>query len=203
MVTLEGEAKVTLGGEPPKVPRPRLATYLDLLPAFAAAKVDTRGPPVDLGRTVTVTFPDGRTGTVPLPPLQPGLFFMAIIENAATSGGLRFGDEPADPAPRDSLLYAGRVIGRHGTWAELDFIAVGTWKPAVKKSKTMCSGNQPLELAPLEVVIYDRRKGTEVGRREFHPTKEECPELWWEPARAPVPDSEVDAWLANWLKSPR
>ena len=212
-VTLPRGTRVQVGGGAPfTLDDEALALEVDLVDALASVPVDQQAPAVTPRTALTISLPDGRRGQVHLPPITPGEGWQDAIAARVASAGLRFPDEPADPAPRDSLFYAasyygGTVYGRAGTWAQLDFVAVRRKMPAIR---TLSCPREvdgkltqvPLEIAPFAVVIHDRRTGAVVDRREFEPLDVACPVYSPDPAAAlPVSWSgdPVDAWLAAWL----
>jgi hypothetical protein len=170
----------------------------------------------DSGLTLTISFPDGRTGSAKVPPVN-FKFGLSDFLKKAEHGPVMFGKEGDDPKKTDSLLYPVamdvKVVGRAGKLSEVDYIALANLSGDAKSTKT-CGGYHDndgkampditLNLKETEVVIYDRRTGDVVQKKTF-PPDDECPMFTFQQADqnstdSSIPEEQVEAWLKTQVK---
>jgi hypothetical protein len=171
-----GEAEATIGAGGSTLLR------ADARKGMGGAKTDTSAL-YNPGLTLTLTFPDGRTGSAPIPPQKLNMFGLSKFLKSTIGQGYTFPDEPAD-TKRDIAYFAyagGKFIGREGLLREVDLIIDLERGPT--KSLKPCTGYKNkagaprtinIELKDTIAVATDRRTGKEVARKVFGPSTR-CP----------------------------
>lgn len=169
---------------------------------------------IDTQLALTLTFPDGRQATTPLPPISyenaiDG-FFARIDRNP-----IPFHGEPRDPQPADSLFVVdddigfGGIVGREGALQDIDFVVRRRALATTSVTKCMYKSSDhayPEEVTirrkPMELTIRDRRTSGLVATKVFE-APAECPFVITTGlvADSSVKPKTVDTWLTSWLEA--
>lgn len=207
-VVSAGDAKETAG------PTGHASLRVDVRKAIGTAKTDTSAT-YTIPDKLTVTLPDGRSGSADFPEQKLNMFALSKFFKGAIGPGLTFEGEPAD-AKRDIAYFAyagGRFLGRAGTLREVDLV-VDLEKGAEKGTK-ICKGykasggsgpEKSLTVRLIEgvAVAYDRRTGKEVSRKVFPPSGT-CPMFAMhnkgdDTIDSTLPSTDVEAWAKKLLR---
>jgi hypothetical protein len=184
----------------------------DARKGMGEAKTDTSAL-YDPGLTLSLTFPDGRTGSAPIPPQKLNMFGLSKFMKATIGQGYTFPDEPAD-TKRDIAYFAyagGKFIGREGILREVDLIVDLERGPT--KSLKPCTGYKNkagaprtinIELKDTIAVATDRRTGKEVARKVFAPSTR-CPSFLMQgkadnTAESTPASVEAEKWVKTLLR---
>ncbi len=167
----------------------------------------------DPNLTLELTFPDGRTGSAKVPPVD-FKFGLHDLLKKAENGPVLFGTEPDDPNKTDSLLFLSyldlKVIGKAGKLSEVDYIALARLAAEPKAKKT-CSGYQDSNKKPMPDItllekettatIYDRRTGNVVETKVF-PPDDGCPMFTMQKEGETTTDSHIPTEkIEDWLRT--
>jgi hypothetical protein len=158
--------------------------WVDVLPKLAAVRWADRDR-VDLGISMKLALPDGRTGEATIPPLSFESSWLVL--GSTGQKGVVFGDEPIEAYRPDGLIYASdhgvRFFGSARTFAEIDFLATDG-PSGIETGRKTCRGYQnergnrvadiTLVLRGRDVNVLDRRTGQVVHTRSFPPDTS-CP----------------------------
>jgi hypothetical protein len=188
-----GAEEVTVEGGKPTQLRP------DIRAALGASSTEL-GANFDPKLTITLTLPDGRSGSAPVPPQRVNTYSISQVLQEASGKGIAFEGEAPD-AKRDTafLTYGSRVIGRKGLVRDIDLVV--TLKKGAKDG-TMRS--VVLELFEGEALAFDRRTGAEVARKTLPPNSV-CPMTLYQAKDDPTADSNLpstatEKWALTLLK---
>lgn len=198
-----GEVEATISTSGSTLIRP------DARKGMATAKTDTSAL-YNPGLTLTLTFPDGRTGSAQVPAQKLNMFGLAKMMKSTVGQGYTFPDEPAD-TKRDIAYFAyagGKFIGREGTLQEVDLVVdldrgpTKSLKPCTGyKTKTGAPRTINIELKDTIAVATDRRTGKEVARKAFPPSTR-CPSFLMQGRDDNTADSTVSSVEAEkWTKT--
>lgn len=200
-----GAEEVTVEGGKPTQLRP------DIRAALGASSTEL-GATFDPRLTITLTLPDGRSGSAPVPPQRVNTYSISQVLQEASGKGIAFEGEAPD-AKRDTafLTYGSRVIGRKGLVRDIDLVV--TLKKGAKKGTKNCTGYKTkdgtmrsvvLELFEGEALAFDRRTGAEVARKTLPPSSV-CPMTLYQAKDDPTADSNLpstatEKWALTLLK---
>lgn len=209
---LPGGTKIKAGSEEVTVEGHRSARITpDIKAALGTASLEL-GSTFDPKISVSVTLPDGRSGSIDLPPQRMNTYALGQLLKEASGKGVTFEGEAPD-TKRDTAFMAsgGRAIGRKGVVRDIDVVvtlAKGTMKGTKNcsgyKSKDGSMRSVTLELFEGEAVAFDRRTGAEIARKTLPPNSV-CPMTLYQAKDDPTADSNLpttaaEKWAATLLK---
>ncbi len=159
----------------------------------------------DPGDKMHLTFPDGATLDVPLPPASLSFGTKDALEKVKDGHGVTFGQEPDGAPKQHSIAYLdaleAEVFGPATKVTDIDWIAVDTTKPP-EDQHHVCSGytggstsDLPLWTTDATTVIYERKTGNVIDKKDFA-ASHECPMITSGDKAMAYVDSELPkAWL--------
>lgn len=185
---------------------------VEVLRRLAAVKWANRRR-VDLGLTLELSLPDGRTGSTAIPAVSFETSWQSGL-NVIAQKGLIFGDETIEDHRSDGLVYASddglKLLGSARTFADVDFVAANG-RTADETGRKTCRGytdNQGKRVADITLVlrgvdvnVWDRRTGQLVETHAFPPDPT-CPFVGLATGdNREVISSTPTAAIERWLKS--